>query len=598
MVYFKYSLISLLLLVVYYCRAQEPSSLVRIDSVAINEAVMVKEEQQKRIDSLVKVQLTEQLAAVSGNAARTRELEAQLRKISVSDSLRSIAQLEKLKALKKTATGYPVTLLHDTLFFIYTRTGSFNAKDRATAVSSKIDNLYKTPFFEPDSLTIVENEGYYDIVYNSAEVILSVGNLDGLWFGKSNAALAAEYLEVIKQTISKEREIHSFVNLLKRLGLVAIIITLLVIIVWFVNVIFRRINTFISGNKDRYLTFFRLKNTRIITANHLENLLIRVSFFAKIIVILLLVYLSLPLLFSIFPETESWTSTLIGWIIAPLRSSIRAIVDYLPDLFKVIVIYFVFKYLIRSVRYLFYEIKRGNIHLTGFHSDWAIPTFNILRFIMYAFMLVIVFPFLPGSGSPAFQGVSVFLGILISLGSSSATSNIVAGLVITYMRPFKVGDRVKIGEVVGDVTEKSMLVTRIKTIKNEDVTVPNSTVLSSSTVNYSSHTKNEHQGLIIHYNVTVGFDVPWQLVYKLLVESALRTVYVLQEPKPFVLQISLDDYYVSYQINAYTKEANKQAAIYSNLLENIQDVFKQNDIEILSPSYHVVREEGKEKDPI
>ncbi|RZA04271.1 MAG: mechanosensitive ion channel family protein, partial [Moraxellaceae bacterium] len=205
-----------------------------------------------------------------------------------------------------------------------------------------------------------------------------------------------------------------------------------------------------------------------------------------------------------------------------------------------------------------------------------------------------IFPFLPGSSSPAFQGVSVFLGILISLGSSSAITNIVAGLVITYMRPFRIGDRVKIGEVVGDVMEKSMLVTRIKTIKNEDITVPNSLVLSSSTVNYSSHTKNEKQGLIVHYTVTVGYDVPWQQVYHLLVEAALKSEHVQSEPKPFVLQTSLDHYYISYQINAYTKEANKQATIYSNILENIQDVFHEAGIEIMSPSFHVIRDGGKE----
>jgi len=162
------------------------------------------------------------------------------------------------------------------------------------------------------------------------------------------------------------------------------------------------------------------------------------------------------------------------------------------------------------------------------------------------------------------------------------------------MRPFRIGDRVRIGEVVGDVMEKSMLVTRIKTIKNEDITVPNSMILSSSTVNYSSHTKNEKQGLIVHYTITIGYDVPWQQVYELLITAALKTVYILEEPKPFVLQTSLDDFTISYQINAYTKEANKQALIYSNMLENIQDSFKQANIEIMSPNYHVVRDGGKE----
>ncbi|ACU60439.1 mechanosensitive ion channel family protein [Chitinophaga pinensis] len=592
MVHLKMLLFALLFAVVgHHCFAQESLPPAGVDSTTINEALLVKEEQQKRIDSLVKQQLTKELAVVAGNVKRTEELEAQLRRIAVNDSLRNITQLEKLKALKKSTNGYPVILNQDTLFFIFTRTGSFNARDRASAVSGKIERLYKAPFFEADSLVMVENEGYYDIIYNNNEVIISIGNLDGLWFGKSNIDLAQTYLAIIKQTITKERSSHSLVNLLKRIALVGVIIILLTLIVVLVNKIFRRIAVFISKNKEKYLHDLRLRKIKIITAVHLEKALLRLNTVIKILSIVLIVYLSFPLLFSVFPETEAWTDTLLKWILSPLKSATRAIIDYLPNLFKVIVIYFIFRYLLKGIRYFFDEVKGGNIQLGGFHPDWAIPTFNILRFVLYAFMLVLVFPFLPGSGSPAFQGVSVFLGILISLGSSSAITNIVAGLVITYMRPFRIGDRVKIGEVVGDIVEKSMLVIRIKTIKNEDVTVPNSMVLSSSTINYSSHTKSE--GLIVHYTVTIGYDVPWQQAYELLIAAALKTVHVEEAPKPFVLQTSLDDFYISYQINAYTKEANKQAVIYSNLLENIQDVFNNAGIEIMSPNYHVVRDGGK-----
>lgn len=595
MPYFKILYVNLFLaLISHHCLSQQTKDTVDHHETTINEALMIKEEQQKKIDSLVKMKIREELAGATGNVKRTAELETRLRQITVSDSLRNIAQLEKLKVLKKTTHGYPVVLNHDTLFYMYTRTGSFNAKDRANAISNKIEQLYSAPFFIADSLQTVENEGSFDIIYNNTDVIISVGNLDGLWFNKSNAELAGEYLNIIKKTIAKEREVHSFSNLLKRVGLVVLIIILLVIIVSMINWLFRRIAGFISAHKEQYLKGLRLKNVNIITADHLETALLRLTTLVKLLVILLVIYLSFPLLFSIFPETKAWTGTLLSWILGPLKSAAKAIVDYLPDLFKVVVIYLIFKYLLKGIRYLFYEVKRGNIQLKGFHADWAIPTFNILRFILYAFMLVLVFPFLPGSSSPAFQGVSVFLGILISLGSSSAITNIVAGLVITYMRPFRIGDRVKIGEVVGDVMEKSMLVTRIKTIKNEDITVPNSMILSSSTVNYSSHTKNEKQGLIVHYTITIGYDVPWQQVYELLIIAALKTVYILEEPKPFVLQTSLDDFNISYQINAYTKEANKQALIYSNMLENIQDVFKQANIEIMSPSYHVVRDGGKE----
>jgi len=579
---------------VSFCEAQKAPDTAGSSSSTMNEALLIKEEQQKRIDSLVKVQLQQELAAASGNLKRTEELETKLRQIAIDDSLRNINQLTKLNALKKTTKGYPVRLNQDTLFFVYTRTGSFNARDRAASISAKIEKLYDDPFYKPDSLLISENEGSYDLIYKNTDIIISVGNLDGLWFGKKNADLAKEYLQEIKQVIAKERQSHSLINWAKRIGLVILIIVILVLIVSVINRFFRRIARFISANKEKYLNGLRLKSVKIITPEHLENALLRFNTVVRILVIVLMIYLSLPLLFSIFPETEAWTGTLLAWILGPLRSAAKAIVDYLPDLFKVLVIYFIFRYLLKGIRYLFYEIKLGNIQLRGFHADWAIPTFNILRFILYAFMLVLVFPFLPGSGSPAFQGVSVFLGILISLGSSSAITNIVAGLVITYMRPFRVGDRVKIGEVVGDVVEKTMLVTRIKTIKNEDITVPNSMVLSSSTINYSSYTKNEKQGLIVHYTVTIGYDVPWEQVYELLIRSALKTVHILEEPRPFVLQTSLDDFSISYQINAYTKEANKQALIYSSLLEHIQNEFKKDKVEIMSPNYHVVRDGGKE----
>ena len=226
--------------------------------------------------------------------------------------------------------------------------------------------------------------------------------------------------------------------------------------------------------------------------------------------------------------------------------------------------------------------------MSGFYADWAMPTYSIVRFLLYAFMFVLIFPYLPGSDSNIFKGVSIFIGVLFSLGSTSAISNMIAGLVITYMRPFKIGDRIKIGDVTGDVLEKTMLVTRVRTIKNEIITIPNSSVLSGNTINFSSEAIEK--GLIIYTTVTIGYDVPWKDMHKALIDAALRTEMLLNEPKPFVLQTSLDDFYVSYQINAYTKEASKQALIYSNLHQNIQDVCNERGIEILSPHYRAARD--------
>ena len=228
--------------------------------------------------------------------------------------------------------------------------------------------------------------------------------------------------------------------------------------------------------------------------------------------------------------------------LTPLKGVFIAVWNYLPNLFSIAVIYFVMKYFIRFVRYIFSEIEAGKLQISGFHADWAMPTFSIIKFLLYAFMFVLIFPLLPGSDSDIFKGVSVFIGILFSLGSSSAIANMVAGLVITYMRPFKTGDRIKIADVTGDVIEKTLLVTRIKTIKNEIITIPNASVLSGNTTNFSIEANEV--GLIIHTTVTIGYDVPWKKMHETLITAALRTDMILKEPKPFVLQTSLEDFYV------------------------------------------------------
>jgi small-conductance mechanosensitive channel len=205
-----------------------------------------------------------------------------------------------------------------------------------------------------------------------------------------------------------------------------------------------------------------------------------------------------------------------------------------------------------------------------------------------AFMLVVIFPYLPGSNSPIFKGVSVFLGFLFTFGSAGSLSNIISGLVLTYMRLFKIGDRVKIGEVTGDIIERSLLVTRIRTTKNEVISIPNSTVMGSPSTNYSSDAPDK--GLILHSTVTIGYDVPWRDMHQALIDAALRCELILKDPIPFVLQTGLDDFYVSYQINAYTREANLQATIYSLLHQHIQDVCNERGIEIMSPHYRSERD--------
>ena len=226
--------------------------------------------------------------------------------------------------------------------------------------------------------------------------------------------------------------------------------------------------------------------------------------------------------------------------------------------------------------------------LPGFYQDWAMPTYKIARFLVIAFALVMAFPYLPGSDSPAFKGVSIFLGVLFSLGSSSAVANVVAGVILNYTRAFSIGDRVRIGDVEGDITYKTLLVTHIRTIKNVEITLPNSTVLSGAILNFSTAAKDS--ALILHTSVTIGYDAPWRRIHELLISAASATQHILKDPQPFVLQTALNDFYVSYQINAYTDHPSKMALIYSDLHQNIQDKFNEGGVEIMSPHYSQLRD--------
>jgi small-conductance mechanosensitive channel len=198
-------------------------------------------------------------------------------------------------------------------------------------------------------------------------------------------------------------------------------------------------------------------------------------------------------------------------------------------------------------------------------------------------MAVVAFPYIPGSNSPAFKGVSIFLGVLLSLGSSSFISNTLAGLTMTYRRVFKVGDRVKIGEISGDVTEMRMLVTHLLSFKNEEIIVPNSVIFNSHVVNYSSQARK--LGLILHTSVTIGYTAPWRQVHALLLQAAARTPGLLPSPPPFILQTSLDDFYVSYELNAHTDSPKEMIKTYSDLHQNIQDAFNEYGVQIMSPHY-------------
>ncbi len=319
--------------------------------------------------------------------------------------------------------------------------------------------------------------------------------------------------------------------------------------------------------------------------SQLLNTLVRVL---RIFAYALVVSVYVQIVFSLIPWTEPWATSLFNYVLEAFMSVVLAIIDYLPDLVIAVVILAFAGYFVKFTRLVFKGIENERITVPGFYSEWAKPTFNLARILIIAFALVVVFPYLPGSDSPAFQGVSIFLGVLFSLGSTGAVANMVAGIVLTYMRAFEIGDRVRIADTLGDVTEKTLLVTRLTTAKNVDITIANSLVLSNHIINFS--TLSREKGLVLHTTVTIGYDVPWRKVHELLLAAANSTELVESEPAPFVLQTSLDDFYVSYELNAYTRQSLQMPRIYSELHQNIQDQFHGAGVEIMSPHFSSIRD--------
>lgn len=505
------------------------------------------------------------------------------------------ATLVKTDSIQKNdgKTAYPVVPFKDTLFYIYNKIGSFTPKLRAKAIAERIVQLYDDPFFVSDSLKVVDAGISLDIVYKGDFIVMAITDADAASAGMKGIDLAKENLFIIKKIVLYQKESDSYVKLSKRIGLELLFISLIGFVLFLINKLFRRAKLYLIRKDEQFFKGIKLKNYDVLSPAQQLHLILKLIGAIRIVVFIFVVYLSLPLLFSVFPSTKEYTTTLLSWILKPAKLVLMGFVDFLPDLFSILVIVILFRYFIKILRFFVDEIQKENIQIDGFYSDWAKPTFNIIKVLVYAFMLVIIFPYLPGSDSPAFKGITVFVGILFSIGSSNAIANMVAGLVITYMRPFKIGDFIKIGDVSGEVIEKTALVTRVRTPKMEDITIPNATVLSSTSTNFSANTNLNTNGLVIHTTVTIGYDVPWKNIHQALINAALRTELVEKEPAPFVLQTSLDDFYVSYQINAYTKSPTQQPLIYSSLHQNIQDCFNEDGIEIMSPHYKALRDGNK-----
>ncbi len=459
---------------------------------------------------------------------------------------------------------------------------AFPAERRAAAIATRIRALAADRAVPIEAVRAVEGETGDEIVADGHRIMLVV-DADARQESLERKVLAAIVVRAVRAAVTDYRQARSREALLGgtvRAVLATVMLAALVALVIWLS---RRAQSAFETTYRQRVQSVGIQSFEIVRAEQIWVVLRRVLAGVRTVVILVLGFVFLEYVLGLFPWTRGVSNRLLLYVLDPLGTMGWGIVNAIPDLLFLVILFLVTRAGLKLIHLFFAAVGRGEVALAGFEREWADPTYKLLRVAVVALALVVAYPYIPGSGSDAFKGISIFLGIVFSLGSSSAIANMIAGYTMTYRRAFKLGDRVKIGDMTGDVTEMRLQVTHLTTVKNEEVVIPNSSILNHEVVNYSSLARR--LGLILHTSVGIGYETPWRQVEAMLLIAAERTPGLLKEPPPFVRQLTLGDFAVTYEINGYCDNAQAMGQIYTELHRNILDVFNEHGVQIMTPAY-------------
>jgi small-conductance mechanosensitive channel len=508
-----------------------------------------------------------------------------MRKIRLAAWLVAAFCVPALVAAHPVAPKAAVQLNGETLIVLQSGVGSITAAERAAVVNRRLARFFESSSRPPRVRAEKSESGW--LVMVGDQPLISVTDGDARAAHVSPQALAERWSGEIQEGVTRSyrSRLRTVLWLIVKTILLA---SIALATLWGLRFLYRRLGQSLETRRGKIPTL-RFRGLDVLSGDRLHAGLKRLLWLIYVVAALLVLTGGLLLLFAQFPATQEYARKVFLWIWEPVLDIARGAIHYLPNLFYILVIIVVTRVALRGVSFVFEQAHRGVISLEPWiHRDVARPTSQIFKAILVVLALFFIAPLVPGTGSSAAKGISVILGLMVSFGSTSTVGNLIAGIVLTYMRPFQLGDRVKLGDTVGDVTEKTFLYTKVLTIKNEQVMVPSLQALSGALINYSAKAKDK--GLILHTSVTIGYDAPWRRVHELLLQAADRTARVLKGPTPFILQTALDDFYVSYQLNVYTDQPNQMANIYAELHQNIQDAFNEGGVEICSPHFYQLRD--------
>jgi len=465
---------------------------------------------------------------------------------------------------------------------------TYPAAERAQAIRQRIQAIAADRSIAIDSLRVIDMEDRTRIMAGDRIVVVFI-DLDAAEAGVSRQILAERARTKIAASIVAYRHDRSPRVLLIKTLYVLGATALLALMLFVVRGAFRRLDGLAERRLKSRIEAFETQSYQIVQARQLRKALNGILKGLYLSALLALGYLYLNFVLDLYPWTRPLAARLLAILFDPLQAMGLGVIESLPGIAFVAVVAIVTRYVLRLMRLYFESIDRGAVTLVRFDREWALPTYRIARLLAIAFAVVVAYPYIPGSSSEAFKGVSIFLGVVFSLGSSSVIANLIAGYAMIYRRAFKVGDRISIDNVTGDVVERRLMVTHVRTIKNEEIVVPNSTIINSNIINYSTlaHTR----GLILHTTVGIGYETPWRQVEAMLWLAAERTSGLLKEPAPFIQ--SLGDFAVTYELNAYCDDPQRMASLYTAMHQNILDVFNEHGVQIMTPAYECDPEKPK-----
>lgn len=459
---------------------------------------------------------------------------------------------------------------------------SLPAAERAAAISERIVTAADS---RDIALTdIVVTPGQFGTEIRAAKTTLMVVTPpDATLEGLPPDVLAQSHRNRIELAVSQYRHDRAPRQLLWDLAAGAAATAVLVAIVLLLRLLFSKGRALLEKLVQARIATLPEGTFQFIQGRQLQDVADGALRGLRALIMLVLFYLWLQFVLGQFPWTRRFSDDLLTFVVDPLVTIGQGMVDYLPNLLFIIILVLITRYGIRLIKLYFGAVERGTASLTNFHPAWALPSYKLVRTLVIGIALVMAYPYLPGSGSEALRGISVFAGLLVSLGASSAVGNVIAGYFNIFGRVFQVGDVIKVGDVFGAVTQIRLLTTRVRTITNEEVTVPNSLIVSGSLVNYSALAKTH--GLILHTEVGIGYEVPWRQVHAMLEEAARRTPDVRRDPAPYILERQLGDFAVVYRLNVYADTPLGMVDTYARLHQHILDVFNEYGVQIMTPNY-------------